>query len=98
MCVITDEVIDSFGNYQRCSCGKHLWNSKTNTLNSCHKGDGGSYFFYVAKDGKRYKIPARTSLVPMEHGSGVQVCITLVWILVLMAWAALMTFIISKRI
>lgn len=52
MCVITSNTIDEFPNYQKCSCGKHLWNTKTNNLITCNKN------FFNVRDGIiRGRIP-----------------------------------------
>lgn len=53
MCFITNDCVDGFSNYQKCSCGKHLWNAKTNNFISAHNNT----YFYVSKDGVRFKVP-----------------------------------------
>jgi len=53
---VTDNAFDEFPTYQICTCGKHLWNSKSQKVSHIQKNDT----FAVYKDGQRHMIKVDT--------------------------------------
>lgn len=65
MCIITTEILDEhFDHYQRCSCGKHLWNTRTNKLIKNKNG-----FFYVHNKTEHAKVPLHYDKPTKQSGN-----------------------------